>query len=280
MDDETARQLGAAQTADGSPSEQDVPAAPGSTPADVAEPSFGLRWLLWVALAAALLLCVRFLLDPVVGRWATGVCEAPWARAIRASAVPLGGPIAPVAVSIALLVLARLWSWPQARRAALLLPIVFLVSGLVTHLIKIAVARPRPFVAFGEWTQETRWQRVFDGKFQSFPSGDVTVSAGLAMVGFLLVRRRRVGYLLFLVPAYSATARMVAARHYPSDCLAGFVVGAVTAWVLWRFQERRWPMGRNDEPRAGGAAARREGHDALSRKGAALGRRRSSPNCR
>jgi undecaprenyl-diphosphatase len=209
-----------------------------------------VRWAVLLALAAVLLACLMLFVDPFVGRWATGVCKDYWWLAIRQSAVPLGGPGPPLAVMVALLVLAKRWRWPQAHRAALLLPIAFAVSGLAGHVIKIAVQRPRPFMRAEEWPQQTRWQRMWDGRFQSFPSGDVTVSGALAMVGFLLLGKRRVAYLLFAVPAYSATARMVGARHYPSDCLAGFLLGALIAWLLWRFQERRWPLtaGPDDEP--------------------------------
>jgi undecaprenyl-diphosphatase len=200
-----------------------------------------------LVLAAALLACLMLFVDPLVGRWATGVCEQRWSLAIREAAIPLGGPLPPLAAMVALLVLARRWRWPQAYRAALLLPVAFVVSGLAGHIIKITVQRPRPFMMAEEWPQETRWQRMWDARFQSFPSGDVTVSGALAMVGFLLVGKRRVGYLLFAVPAYSATARMVAARHYPSDCLAGFMLGLLTAWLLGRYQERRWPLAQRPE---------------------------------
>jgi undecaprenyl-diphosphatase len=216
------------------------------------------RWVLPVALAAAALLCARFLLDAPVGRWATGICGTSWASTIRRSggarAVPLGGPVDTVVVALALFVLGKVWRWPQARRAALLLPVAFIASGAVTHVIKMAVGRPRPFMVGAEWPQETRWQHAIDGKFQSFPSGDVTVAAALATVCFLLAGRRRFAYLAVLVPAYSATARMVAARHYPSDCLAGCLIGGLTAWLLWRFQERRWPLEQADGNRAGDPA--------------------------
>jgi membrane-associated phospholipid phosphatase len=209
-----------------------------------------VRWAVLLALAAVLLAAVMLFVDPIVGRWAIGICEQRWSLTIRESAIPLGGPVPPLGAMIALLVLARRWRWAQAYRAALLLPIVFVVSGLAGHAIKITVQRPRPFMRAKAWPQETRWQRMWDARFQSFPSGDVTVSGALAMVGFLLVGKRRVGYLLFAVPAYSATARMVGARHYPSDCLAGFMLGGLIAWLLWRYQERRWPLPRppDEEP--------------------------------
>ena len=62
----------------------------------------------------------------------------------------------------------------------------------------------------------------------------MTVAAALAMIGFLLIGRGWPRYLLFLIPVLSGMGRIAAARHYPSDCLAGIVLGVAVAAIIWR----------------------------------------------
>jgi membrane-associated phospholipid phosphatase len=153
--------------------------------------------------------------------------------------VPFGGPLPYIAAIVLLLWAARKYRWPRGRQVAWLLPIVFAVTGLGSHGIKIAVGRPRPFMLHTPWpSHNSAWKRHLDRRFQSFPSSDVMVAAGLATVLFLLVGHGRWRYGLVVYPAYSAAGRILIARHYPSDCLAALALGVATTWALWRLQER------------------------------------------
>jgi membrane-associated phospholipid phosphatase len=75
---------------------------------------------------------------------------------------------------------------------------------------------------------------MIENEIHSFPSGDVTVAAGLAAGLFLLAGRGRVRYLVFGLAALSAAGRMLGAKHYPSDCLFGALVGIAVAALLWK----------------------------------------------
>ena len=90
----------------------------------------------------------------------------------------------------------------------------------------------------GGWGPYTR---CVENQLHSFPSGDVTVAAALTTVGFLLIGGGWVRYLLFALPILSAIGRVAGARHYPSDCLAGMLLGIATAVVLWRVVMPREP---------------------------------------
>ena len=153
--------------------------------------------------------------------------------------VPLGGPLPYLAAVLLLLWAARRYGWPRGRQVAWLLPIVFAVTGLGSFAVKIAVGRQRPFMF--QQPQPgfaTAWERHLDRRYQSFPSSDAMVAAGLSMVLFLMLERGAARYAVFALTAYSAFGRVLIARHYPSDCVAGAALGALLAWLLWRLQER------------------------------------------
>lgn len=198
-----------------------------------------IRWALTALLIIGVNVALCLWADPITARWGNVAERSTVAVWFATAAVPLGGPLPYVAAILLLLWAARTYGWPRGRQFAVLLPIVFAATGLGSFAVKIAVGRPRPFTLHqAAPTFEHAWQRRLDGRFQSFPSSDVMVAAGLATVLALLLERGRGRYALFLMPGLSAAGRILIARHYPSDCLAALVLGAVLAWVLRRLQER------------------------------------------
>ena len=86
---------------------------------------------------------------------------------------------------------------------------------------------------------------LWDNALKSFPSGDVTIAAGLATVLCLAVGRGWARYLFYLLPTLSAFGRITGAKHYPSDCLFGFFLGTVVALLIWG-----WIMRDRSQPTA------------------------------
>jgi membrane-associated phospholipid phosphatase len=195
------------------------------------------------------LVCIQ--LDLPAARWAHEVRPKAWARWVSAAGVPLGGPL-PYIAAIGLLVwAARRWDWPTGRRVAWLLPIVFAVTGLGSHGIKMIVGRPRPYMLTDPWPPSAAsWTRRFDLRFQSFPSADVMVASGLVTVLMLLLEDRPARYLLLAIPLASSLGRMVIVVHYPTDCLGAMVLGSAAAWGLWHWQLRWLARRRHPSPPA------------------------------
>jgi membrane-associated phospholipid phosphatase len=202
--------------------------------------AIAVRWtLVGVALVAAEVLLMRCV-DRAAAEWGLRLYGTDLSDYLGGAGVPLGGPLPYVAAIALLLWAARRYAWPRGRRFALLLPLVFAATGLGSFAVKIAVGRQRPFMLHEpQPTFASAWERRLDRRFQSFPSSDVMVAAGLAMTLFLLLESGPARYALFAIPAYSAFGRVLIARHYPSDCLAAAALGMVVAWLLWRWQERR-----------------------------------------
>ena len=112
---------------------------------------------------------------------------------------------------------------PRRRREWLLVGVGSVVAHTVSILIKLAVRRKRPH-------HPAIAVKVGTPSSLSFPSAHATSTTAAAM---LLCRATRSPLPLVLVPLM-AVSRMVLGVHYPSDVIAGIVVGATVAGTVTR----------------------------------------------
>lgn len=109
--------------------------------------------------------------------------------------------------------------------------VIFLAAGItwiVVELIKYLVAAPRPFLAVPDLHALFLY-----GGYDSFPSGHAAIFAALAMS--LYFYHRRVGRYFALGAILIALARVAAGIHFPSDILAGFILGAGISFLVYSF---------------------------------------------
>lgn len=124
------------------------------------------------------------------------------------------------------------WAWRRTRDVVIgaFAPVAVGVTSLVSHLLKLAIERPRPATA------------VFAHEIDfSFPSGHATGAAALALCVVLLatalgVRRRRVVVAVSVLYAtVICVSRLVLGVHYLTDIVGGVAVGTagvlVAGWV-------------------------------------------------
>lgn len=149
------------------------------------------------------------------------------------------------AIFYPLLILLAAWLIWKGRLRGLLCILLVLVAvaitdGLVVRSIKAAVLRPRPFLELAD-------VRCLVGKSSSgsMPSAHAANWFAAAMVFFLYYRRSV--WLLLPLGSMVAFSRVYNGVHYPSDVLAGAVMGAgVGAGVacalqfLWSAVGRKW----------------------------------------
>jgi YegS/Rv2252/BmrU family lipid kinase len=130
---------------------------------------------------------------------------------------------------LTLLVAVPLW-FRKHRRAAVYTVLVMVSTSLLYNSIKALYGRSRP-----EW-QDPIGQLAS----KSFPSGHSASSAAFAgvviVLATMLIRRgnlRRVVYgAALLLPLVVGLDRVLLGRHYPTDVLAGWVLGAFTT-LFW-----------------------------------------------
>jgi membrane-associated phospholipid phosphatase/uncharacterized damage-inducible protein DinB len=122
-----------------------------------------------------------------------------------------------------LVVLMALWHVARKeRREALAWLVVGLATVGIVDLLKAVTDRPRP----------TLWPHLVAVSSSSFPSGHATAGAALyPLLGWIALRARRrgrvVGWALGLaVGIFVGVGRLYLGVHWPSDVLAGWVLGA------------------------------------------------------
>ena len=93
----------------------------------------------------------------------------------------------------------------------------------VTELIRFFYHHPRPFVVLPDVHQ------LFTDSAWSFPSGHATFFFALATVIYLYNKQWGTGFLL--AAALITVGRVIAGVHYPSDIIAGALIGALVALI-------------------------------------------------
>ena len=135
----------------------------------------------------------------------------------------------------------------KTRRCGAGILLALAVGALCTNVIlKPLVARGRPYElansAIGQWWREAGGALESD---RSFPSGHVTAATAAMTAIFLLNRQVRHIWAVFLFAGAMALSRLYLVVHYPTDVLAGLLVGLgagiLGAWLARRLPERHFP---------------------------------------
>ena len=127
------------------------------------------------------------------------------------------------------------------------------VPGIIANFSKYLLGRARPkhfaengSFSFDFWSGDAGWA--------SFPSGHATTAMALGVALALLFPRLR--WLFLCLGFWVAVSRLFVRAHYPSDVLAGCLLGGVAAWLIARaFARRRLVFGFD----AAGSLVRRRG---------------------
>jgi undecaprenyl-diphosphatase len=126
------------------------------------------------------------------------------------------------------------------------------MSGIIADIIKLFVGRARP--KFFDTLGTLHFQPFTPGyNFGSFPSGHSTTMGAVAIVLMIWFPRWRVA--IFILCVVAAATRVAAQAHYPSDVVAGLLVGtfyslSAARWLavrgaVFRFEgERLFPVPR------------------------------------
>ena len=118
----------------------------------------------------------------------------------------------------------------KTRRAGFSAVLALILSYLLMEIIKGAVARPRPYLA--DPVYEAWWQVVgaVSEKGFSFPSGHALATMAVMCAVFINSNRKKT-WPLFIVVLLMCMSRCYLLAHYPSDTLAGVIIGGLCAWA-------------------------------------------------
>ncbi len=99
-------------------------------------------------------------------------------------------------------------------------------------LIRYFYPRQRPFVFEG--IDALINQNPLES---SFPSGHVTFFMAIA-VYFFLSGNKKLGWFMFISAILIGAARVGAGVHWPSDVIAGWILGAGVSWIIFKLSRR------------------------------------------
>jgi undecaprenyl-diphosphatase len=96
----------------------------------------------------------------------------------------------------------------------------------IAHIVADLWARPRPYLAHPD-----AHLFIAPSHDTSFPSDHATAAFAIAVA--LLLRHRKAGVLALVLAALLGIARVAVGTHYPSDVVAGALIGTAAALILW-----------------------------------------------
>ncbi len=116
---------------------------------------------------------------------------------------------------------------PKYRKAGLTMGLALIFCLLIGNMtLKPLIARPRPYSYFPEMTLLIAPLSDF-----SFPSGHTFASFASATA--LYLHHKRLGIAAYILAAVIAFTRLYLYVHFPSDVLAGLLLGIVSGWVAY-----------------------------------------------
>lgn len=124
---------------------------------------------------------------------------------------------------------------PKYRKAGITMGLALVFCLLIGNLtLKPLIARPRPYSYFPEMTLLVAPLADF-----SFPSGHTF--SGFASATALFLYHKKFGVVAYSLATIIAFTRLYLYVHFPSDILAGIVLGVVCGWVAYHCVQRLLP---------------------------------------
>lgn len=166
-----------------------------------------------------------FFFDPFLFALFNADAQTPWFSIQLARLLSAWVPN----ISAVLVLLALLLGSPSVRRTMLMLLLSMATAWLIARLIRWGFPAPRPF----QLNLGTLW--VQHGGRASFPSQHACGAFALAMALSLGVTRHRKALvaLAWTAAIGIAWSRVHLGVHFPSDVMAGAVVGISSALLVW-----------------------------------------------
>jgi membrane-associated phospholipid phosphatase len=120
----------------------------------------------------------------------------------------------------------------KLTRNAYVIAIGSVVNAGLTNALKYTINRDRPFVTYPDITKKAK------GGSPSFPSGHTSSAFATATSLSLAYPKWYVIAPSFIYAGAVGYSRMDLGVHYPSDVLAGAVIGSGCAWLTWKVNQK------------------------------------------
>lgn len=186
------------------------------------------RWL--IAFPSAVIFTL--FLDPFLIKVLQGF-HGPLASGIARFGQQLGRDVNLWVVWVGLYWIASLTGQVKWRKYTFGILLASLLTTTLVHFLKFVFLRSRPDNLLGPYCF-FNLQGLLEGTraFQSFPSGDVALTAGASSCLFFLIPHRLFRWLTWLFPLSTAFSRISLNRHWPSDAVASLMMSVLVAKLV------------------------------------------------
>lgn len=117
---------------------------------------------------------------------------------------------------------------PNIHSAGIKSTVALIVSGIISHFLKVSISRIRPFLKL----ENLNIKKIGIDKY-SFPSGHTTAAFSLSVMMSLCFPVHSIVYIL--LACIVGISRMYLGVHYPSDVLAGTLIGTLSSITIFHF---------------------------------------------
>ncbi len=100
---------------------------------------------------------------------------------------------------------------------------------VIVNLVRLIAPRARPFV-------ENNVNLLLSSNESSFPSGHAAFYFAIATVVFFY--NKKAGILFFVAAFLISIARVFVGIHWPTDILAGIIVGIFSGWLVQKISKK------------------------------------------
>lgn len=125
----------------------------------------------------------------------------------------------------------------KTRKSGLVM-LISLAIGFIFNdfVLKVIIERPRPFAVNADILEFLRSVGYDLPSGYSFPSGHAYSSFNCAVI--LMLFNRKNGYYALPLAFLIAISRIFMCVHYPTDVLAGAILGTITALIVYMVYKR------------------------------------------
>jgi undecaprenyl-diphosphatase len=152
-----------------------------------------------------------------------------------------------VTIGLVIFLLAASWirKSEKLRRIFYKMLAVLIIAALTSFTLKNVIVRERPFKLYPDI------EKLSQAGSYSFPSGHTLEAFAIAVSLSILFPKKRFIFLLILWAMLVAYSRMALGVHYPSDVLAGALIGSLIGWLV----PKAWRRGSREAGKQGGMEA-------------------------
>ena len=118
------------------------------------------------------------------------------------------------------------------KQRAIIIGGTLIISSAVTGILKYSIQRERPFVTYPDV------KHITPEDSYSFPSGHTSTAFALATSVAIVYPKWYVAAPAYLWASSAAYSRLRFGVHYPSDVLAGALIGSGSAWLCYKLNKR------------------------------------------